>query len=86
MHDLDDSGFVRGYTGGKNILTGSPALAPPQKTPRLAVPIARCVVERSVPVAKGGVFWGGASAGEPIKIFFPPVYPRTNPDCTTAVS
>ena len=26
------------------------------------------------------VFWGGASAGEPIKIFFPPVYPRTNPD------
>ena len=26
---------------------------------------------------------GGASAGAPIKIFFRPVYPRTNPESTT---
>ena len=34
---------------------------------------------------KGGVFWGGASAGAPIKIFFRPVYPRTNPELSPKV-
>ena len=37
----------------------------PQKTPPLAVPTARCVVGRSVPVAKGGGFWGTASQSQP---------------------
>ena len=37
----------------------SPSTA--QKTPPLAAPTARCVVERSVPVAKGGVFCAAAS-------------------------
>ena len=53
---LVQSGFVRGYTGQKNILIGAPALAAAQKTPPLATGTLRSTTHLAMGAAKRGVF------------------------------